>query len=495
MDDPTGRAGTVGVPAPTGSGVAEPARGFEIRTWGPRSGPGFDLAVLGIGLILVRVLVREGAMAAGVGVVLAALLVAIGAVHLASRGRRGAGLVVDPARRRLVQRLELFGLVPVETEIGSFDEALAVAVLVPGPEPPPVPGQGPPRARLALVLADGNGLVLEPGPGDPEAAGRELARTLGVACLPGRGDHRLTIGFEGGRPVLGQSPRDEPAPPFSLDRIHVEWWHGGIARPGPVPRKDDRPGGWARALEVQGTAEDALPQLGCATVLMLPFLGLGLPWLATCLAWALGFLGGRVQDTVRFLDVLNLGLLAFVLAGPGAGLALHVLDQVLVALGDPREPPRRTYLSELGAVVFFGGWGLAFGSFFLIGLHGYATGAAHADALAFGGFGLLLAGSLQLAAARGPALLGQDQVRAALPAAALPEATLAVLRRELTAGDRPCPYCREPMRPVETVACNRCQLPHHAECWGEAGSCTAYSCDQAEATPLGPGPGTESGLS
>jgi hypothetical protein len=40
-----------------------------------------------------------------------------------------------------------------------------------------------------------------------------------------------------------------------------------------------------------------------------------------------------------------------------------------------------------------------------------------------------------------------------------------------------CPYCRYPIRDDEDrIACPRCGIPHHRECWAANGGCTTYGC-------------------
>src|SRR5215469_14697985 len=43
-----------------------------------------------------------------------------------------------------------------------------------------------------------------------------------------------------------------------------------------------------------------------------------------------------------------------------------------------------------------------------------------------------------------------------------------------------CPYCRSPFEPgEETVTCEACATPHHADCYAENAGCTVFGCAKA----------------
>src|SRR5450755_3986468 len=43
-----------------------------------------------------------------------------------------------------------------------------------------------------------------------------------------------------------------------------------------------------------------------------------------------------------------------------------------------------------------------------------------------------------------------------------------------------CPYCRAPIEPEdESIVCEACATPHHADCFAENGGCTVFGCSQA----------------
>ncbi|MCA9520543.1 MAG: hypothetical protein KC609_06205 [Myxococcales bacterium] len=53
--------------------------------------------------------------------------------------------------------------------------------------------------------------------------------------------------------------------------------------------------------------------------------------------------------------------------------------------------------------------------------------------------------------------------------------------------DVTCPYCRDGILNEPTiVACSRCQTPHHAECWKEAGGCAVFGCPGGDELRLEP---------
>jgi TM2 domain-containing membrane protein YozV len=43
-----------------------------------------------------------------------------------------------------------------------------------------------------------------------------------------------------------------------------------------------------------------------------------------------------------------------------------------------------------------------------------------------------------------------------------------------------CPYCRAPFEADdETIVCEACATPHHADCYAENGGCTVFGCSKA----------------
>ena len=43
-----------------------------------------------------------------------------------------------------------------------------------------------------------------------------------------------------------------------------------------------------------------------------------------------------------------------------------------------------------------------------------------------------------------------------------------------------CPYCRSPIAPdEESMQCEACATPHHADCYAENGGCTVFGCAKA----------------
>jgi hypothetical protein len=55
-----------------------------------------------------------------------------------------------------------------------------------------------------------------------------------------------------------------------------------------------------------------------------------------------------------------------------------------------------------------------------------------------------------------------------------------------------CPYCLTPIKPHDRIhVCDRCGMPHHAECWNENNGCSVYGCKHVTATAgLRPNQGT-----
>ena len=48
----------------------------------------------------------------------------------------------------------------------------------------------------------------------------------------------------------------------------------------------------------------------------------------------------------------------------------------------------------------------------------------------------------------------------------------------MSVAGKTCPYCQFPIKPgVETVACSKCGIPHHKQCWSQNGRCTTFGCD------------------
>ncbi|MGI6294809.1 MAG: RING finger protein [Armatimonadota bacterium] len=48
-----------------------------------------------------------------------------------------------------------------------------------------------------------------------------------------------------------------------------------------------------------------------------------------------------------------------------------------------------------------------------------------------------------------------------------------------------CPYCQTPIKPNEQVfVCDRCNIPHHLECWQTNGGCTTFGCTAANTAPV-----------
>lgn len=46
-----------------------------------------------------------------------------------------------------------------------------------------------------------------------------------------------------------------------------------------------------------------------------------------------------------------------------------------------------------------------------------------------------------------------------------------------------CPYCQFPIKQdLDIVVCNKCQIPHHKECWQENGGCTTFGCEETSST-------------
>lgn len=48
--------------------------------------------------------------------------------------------------------------------------------------------------------------------------------------------------------------------------------------------------------------------------------------------------------------------------------------------------------------------------------------------------------------------------------------------RETGAGEASCQVCGVPPQPAETVYCEKCGAPHHADCWNYNRGCAIYGC-------------------
>lgn len=50
-------------------------------------------------------------------------------------------------------------------------------------------------------------------------------------------------------------------------------------------------------------------------------------------------------------------------------------------------------------------------------------------------------------------------------------------RVQVTVEVNRCPYCRDDVRPIESVVCQACLTRHHPDCWDEAGRCSSCSSE------------------
>lgn len=51
-----------------------------------------------------------------------------------------------------------------------------------------------------------------------------------------------------------------------------------------------------------------------------------------------------------------------------------------------------------------------------------------------------------------------------------------------TSVGKTCPYCQYPIKPgVSVTTCEKCGIPHHADCWDHNRGCTTFGCTGASA--------------
>jgi len=57
-----------------------------------------------------------------------------------------------------------------------------------------------------------------------------------------------------------------------------------------------------------------------------------------------------------------------------------------------------------------------------------------------------------------------------------------------------CPFCQTAILPQQpSRTCERCGIPHHADCWAENGGCTTFGCGSSPVSAASPGGAARAG--